>query len=184
MIQRKNYLNQLELFKDKQLIKVITGVRRCGKSTLFQLYQECLLKSGVKKEQIQSLNFEDVLNAELLDYKKLHKYILEHAISNQQNYIFLDEIQNVPQFQKVVDSLYIRNNFDIYITGSNAQLLSGELTTLLSGRYVEIQMMPLSFMLLPNRTKAIYPNCTHLTYRMGPFHIHCKCQQKKPKIFI
>lgn len=145
MIQRKNYLNQLKLFKDKQLIKVITGVRRCGKSTLFQLYQDFLLKSDVKKEQIQSLNFEDVLNEELLDYKKLHKYILEHAISNKKNYIFLDEIQNVPQFQKVVDSLYIRDNFDIYITGSNAQLLSGELATLLSGRYVEIQMMPLSF---------------------------------------
>lgn len=145
MIQRIQYLNKLKLFKDKQLIKVITGVRRCGKSTLFALYQDYLLSTGVKKEQIQTFNFEDILNTDLQDYAKLHKHILDNAVTGKKNYIFLDEIQNVPQFQKAVDSLYIRDNFDIYITGSNAHLLSGELATLLSGRYVEIQMLPLSF---------------------------------------
>lgn len=145
MIERTQYLDKLKLFKDKQLIKVITGVRRCGKSTLFTLYQNYLLTTGVSKEQIQTFNFEDVLNAELQDYMKLHKHILDHALPNKKNYIFLDEIQNVPQFQKAIDSLYIRDNFDIYITGSNAHLLSGELATLLSGRYVEVQMLPLSF---------------------------------------
>ena len=145
MIERTQYLDKLKLFKDKQIIKVITGVRRCGKSTLFTLYQKYLLTTGVSKEQIQTFNFEDVLNAELQDYMKLHKHILDHALPNKKNYIFLDEIQNVPQFQKAIDSLYIRDNFDIYITGSNAHLLSGELATLLSGRYVEVQMLPLSF---------------------------------------
>ena len=145
MIQRIQYLDKLKLFKDKQLIKVITGVRRCGKSTLFTLYQAYLLSTGIAKEQIQTFNFEDILNADLQDYTKLHKHILDNAVANKKNYIFLDEIQNVPQFQKAVDSLYIRDNFDIYITGSNAHLLSGEFATLLSGRYVEIQMLPLSF---------------------------------------
>lgn len=145
MIQRIQYLDKLKLFKDKQLIKVITGVRRCGKSTLFTLYQDYLLSTGVKKEQIQTFNFEDILNTDLQDYTKLHKHILDNAVADKKNYIFLDEIQNVPQFQKAVDSLYIRDNLDIYITGSNAYLLSGELATLLSGRYVEIQMLPLSF---------------------------------------
>ncbi|MBR2082068.1 MAG: ATP-binding protein [Elusimicrobiaceae bacterium] len=145
MIQRTQYLDKLKLFKDKQLIKVVTGVRRCGKSTLFKLFQNYLLETGVTNQQIQALNFEDVFNTELQDYIKLHQYIVDHAVANKKNYIFLDEIQNVPQFQKVVDSLYIRDNFDIYITGSNAHLLSGELATLLSGRYIEIQMLPLSF---------------------------------------
>lgn len=145
MIPRTHYLNQLILFKDKQLIKVVMGVRRCGKSTLFTLFQKYLLEQGVTKSQIQSFNFEDMLNTELQDYKKLHQHILDHAVPNEKNYIFLDEIQNIPKFQKMVDSLYVRDNFDVYITGSNAFLLSGELATLLSGRYVEIQMLPLSF---------------------------------------
>ena len=145
MIERKQYLDKLIALKDKQLIKVITGIRRCGKSTLFTLYQDYLLKTGINKKQIQTINFEDSINEELQDYKKLYKHILDHSIKNKKNYIFLDEIQNVPQFQKTVDSLYIKDNFDIYITGSNAYLLSGELATLLSGRYIEIQMLPLSF---------------------------------------
>ncbi len=145
MIPRTQYLEKLKLFKDKQLIKVVTGVRRCGKSTLFKLYQEYLLGSGVTPAQIQAFNFEDILSAPLQDYQKLHQHILDHAVPKQKNYIFLDEVQNVPQFQKAVDSLYIRDNFDIYITGSNAHLLSGDLATLLSGRYIEVQMLPLSF---------------------------------------
>ncbi len=145
MIERKQYLDKLIALKDKQLIKVITGIRRCGKSTLFKLYQDYLLKNGISKEQIQMINFEDIINEDLQDYKKLYKHILDNSVKDKKNYIFLDEIQNVPQFQKTVDSLYIKDNFDIYITGSNAYLLSGELATLLSGRYIEIQMLPLSF---------------------------------------
>ena len=140
MIERKQYLDKLIALKDKQLIKVITGIRRCGKSTLFKLYQDYLLKNGISEEQIQTINFEDAVNEDLQDYKKLYKHILENSIKDKKNYIFLDEIQNVPQFQKTVDSLYIKDNFDIYITGSNAYLLSGELATLLSGRYIEIKM--------------------------------------------
>lgn len=145
MIERKEYLNTLIDFKDKHIIKVLTGIRRCGKSTLFILFQNYLLNNGVNKEQIISINFEDIDYEELLDYKALYKYIKERLIPNKMNYIFLDEIQNVPNYQKAVDSLFIKNNIDLYLTGSNAYLLSGEIATLLSGRYIEIQMLPLSF---------------------------------------
>ena len=145
MIERKEYLNTLIDFKDKHIIKVLTGIRRCGKSTLFILFQNYLLNNGINKEQIISINFEDIDYEELLDYKALYKYIKERLIPNKMNYIFLDEIQNVPNYQKAVDSLFIKNNVDLYLTGSNAYLLSGEIATLLSGRYIEIQMLPLSF---------------------------------------
>lgn len=145
MIERTEYLNKLIAFKDKQLIKVVTGVRRCGKSTLFRLFQEQLKKEGVSEKQIQSINFEDMAFSDLLEPKKLYDYVMKNAQKGKKNYIFLDEIQNVSEFQKAVDSLYIQEGFDIYITGSNAFLLSGELATLLSGRYVEIKMLPLSF---------------------------------------
>ena len=145
MIERKEYLDKLIGFKDKQLIKVVTGIRRCGKSTLFELFRNYLLKNGVTKEQITSINFEDADFEELTDYKKLYKFLSNKLIEDKKNYIFLDEIQNVREFQKAVDSLYIKKNVDLYITGSNAYFLSGELATLLSGRYVEIKMLPLSF---------------------------------------
>jgi predicted AAA+ superfamily ATPase len=145
MIIRKEYLEKLIGFKDKQLIKVITGVRRCGKSTLFEIFQDYLLENGVDKKQIIAINFEDADFEELTDYKKLYKYLSDKLVKDKMNYIFLDEIQNVPEFQKAVDSLYIKKNVDLYITGSNAYFLSGELATLLSGRYVEIKMLPLSF---------------------------------------
>ena len=145
MIERKEYLNTLIDFKDKHIIKVLTGIRRCGKSTLFILFQNYLLNNGINKEQIISINFEDIDYEELLDYKALYKYIKERLTPNKMNYIFLDEIQNVPNYQKAVDSLFIKNNVDLYLTGSNAYLLSGEIATLLSGRYIEIQMLPLSF---------------------------------------
>ena len=145
MIERKEYLDKLIGFKDKQLIKVVTGIRRCGKSTLFELFRNYLLKNGVTKEQITSINFEDADFEELTDYKKLYKFLSDKLIEDKKNYIFLDEIQNVKEFQKAVDSLYIKKNVDLYITGSNAYFLSGELATLLSGRYVEIKMLPLSF---------------------------------------
>ena len=145
MIERAEYLNKLIAFKDKQLIKVITGVRRCGKSTLFRLFQEYLKNEGVSEKQIQSVNFEDMAFSDLSDPKNLYNHVMKHAQKGKRNYIFLDEIQNVKDFQKAVDSLYIQEGFDIYITGSNAFLLSGELATLLSGRYIEIKMLPLSF---------------------------------------
>lgn len=145
MINRDEYLNKLIRFKDKELIKVVTGIRRCGKSTLFDLYIDYLLENGIKKEQIIRLNLEDPVYYELDNYLKLYNYIKDKMNTNQMNYIFIDEVQNVPEFQKAVDGLYIQKNVDVYITGSNAYLLSGELATLLSGRYVEIKMLPLSF---------------------------------------
>lgn len=145
MVERKEYLNNLKSWKDEQVIKVVTGIRRCGKSTLLKQYQDWLLKNGVSEEQIIAVNFEEMEYEELLDYKKLYAYLKERLVSDKTTYIFLDEIQKVPFFEKVVDSLYVKPNVDIYITGSNAYMLSGDLATLLTGRYVEIGMLPLSF---------------------------------------
>jgi predicted AAA+ superfamily ATPase len=145
MITRKSYLQELNNWRDKDLIKVITGVRRCGKSTLLKQFQETLQKQGVPSSNIIALNLEDLAYEELHDYKKLYDYIQSKLQLQGKNYVFLDEIQLVPQFQKAVDSLYLNKNVDLYITGSNAYLLSGELATLLSGRYIEIKMLPFSF---------------------------------------
>ena len=145
MINRDMYLKKLIGFKDHPLIKVITGIRRCGKSTLLELFREYLLENGVKNDQIISINFEDMNFSNLDDAQKLHDFVDSSLKKNAKNYVFLDEIQKVVDFQKAVDGLYIKKNVDIYITGSNAHLLSGELATLLSGRYVEIEMLPLSF---------------------------------------
>ena len=144
MITRHQYLEKLRLFKDKQLIKVITGIRRCGKSTLLEQFQTELKTQGVTDEQIIHINFEDLMYEDLLDYKNMYAYISER-LNTKGTYIFLDEIQRVPSFQKAVDSLYIQPNVDVYITGSNSDLLSSELATLLTGRYIEIKMLPLSF---------------------------------------
>jgi len=145
MIIRQQYLDDLISFKDKQLIKVLTGIRRCGKSTLFEQYQKHLIQEGVSKNQIIFINLEDGDFQDIEDNKQLYEYVNERLISNKKNYIFLDEVQRVVNFQKAVDALFIKKNCDVYITGSNAHLLSGELATLLSGRYVEIKMLPLSF---------------------------------------
>ncbi len=145
MIERKEYLNKLIEWKDEQVIKVVTGIRRCGKSTLLELYADYLRKNGVAEEQIIFINMEALENEFLLDYKVLYQYITDRLCTDRYTYIFLDEIQKVEHFEKAVDSLYIKKNTDIYITGSNAYLLSGELATLLSGRYVEISMLPFSF---------------------------------------
>lgn len=144
MIERKEYLEKLIRFKDKDLIKVVTGIRRCGKSTLFELFIDYLKQIGIKDDQIININLEDA-DYSFQNYKELYDYINKQLDPQKQFYIFLDEVQNVPMFQKAVDSLYIKKNVDVYITGSNAYLLSGELATLLSGRYVEIKMLPLSF---------------------------------------
>lgn len=145
IIERKEYLNKLITWKDKQLIKIVTGVRRCGKSVLLKMYQDYLKNNGVKKSQIVTVNFEDLDYEELTNYKKLYNYLKEKLIPNKMTYIFLDEIQNVDQFPKVLDSLYIKDNVDIYVTGSNAYMLSSEIATMISGRYIQIEMLPLSF---------------------------------------
>lgn len=145
MIPRNEYLNTLINFKDKHLIKVITGVRRCGKSTILELFQEYLLQNGISEEQIISINFENPDYKELKNSDILYQHIKERLIKDKKNYIFLDEIQNVDNFEIAVDGLFINKNVDIYITGSNAYLLSSELATLLTGRYVDIKMLPLSF---------------------------------------
>lgn len=145
MIQRTEYLNKLIAFKDKQLVKVITGIRRCGKSTLLEIFQEYLKEHGTANEQIISINFEDLDYEELTDYRKLYAYLKERLVNGKITYIFLDEIQHVSDFPKVIGSLYIKKNVDLYITGSNAYMLSSEIATLISGRYVQIEMLPLSF---------------------------------------
>ena len=145
MVKRTEYLEKLKKIKDMQIIKVITGVRRCGKSTLLSQFKTFLIESGILEEQIISINFEDLKFEDLKDYKLLYQYINERLVPNKKNYIFIDEIQEVENFQRAVDSLFIKDNTDIYITGSNAMMLSGELATLLSGRYIEISILPLSF---------------------------------------
>ncbi len=144
-IFRKEFFDRLKGFKDKHLIKVITGIRRCGKSTLMTMFRDYLLTTGISSEQIIYLNFEDFDNLELLDIRKLYAWIKPKIQKEKMTYVFFDEIQNVPEFQRVVDSLFLNPKIDIYLTGSNASLLSGELATLLSGRYVTIEMLPLSF---------------------------------------
>ena len=145
LIQREKYLEFLRRHKDQDVIKVVSGVRRCGKSTLFELFKQELLTSGVKANQIISINFEDLEFEPLQEYHALHEYIVERLIPETPMYVFLDEVQHVPQFEKVVGSLFIKPNVDIYITGSNAYFMSSDIATLLTGRYVQIEMLPLSF---------------------------------------
>lgn len=144
MIQRVEYLEELKRWKDKDLIKVVTGIRRCGKSTLFELFINYLKENGINDEQIIHINLENADYA-FNSYKELYDFVNKKIILSKKYYVFLDEVQNVPEFQKAVDGLYIKKNVDLYITGSNAYLLSGELATLLSGRCIEIKMLPLSF---------------------------------------
>ena len=144
-IHRPKYTAQLDQFRDIKIIKVITGVRRAGKSTLLDMYREELIDGGVDKRCTQRINLEDARNEALLDWQELHKHITSRLIPNKKNYIFIDEIQNIPGFEQAVDSLFIREDVDLYITGSNAYFLSSEIATILTGRYVEIKVYPLSF---------------------------------------
>lgn len=144
-IERASYLNKLIAFKDKNLIKVITGIRRCGKSTIMEIYRDWLKEQGVSTDQIVYLNFEDYDNFELRNPKNLYAYIKPLLIEDKMNYLFFDEIQHVQDFPDIINSLNLKPNVDIYITGSNAYMLSSEIATLLSGRYIEIAMQPLSF---------------------------------------
>ena len=145
MIQRKEYLNKLISFREKQVIKVVTGVRRCGKSTLLSLYMDYLKSTGVGDNQIIYINLEDIEYEPLCEYRRLYSYINERLCPDKYTYVFIDEVQNCKSFEKVVDSLFIKKSVDVYITGSNAHLLSSELATFLSGRYVTIDMLPFSF---------------------------------------
>ncbi len=145
LIYRPVYMEQLISFREKHIIKVVTGIRRCGKSTLFDLYCEYLLNNGVQEDQIIRFNLEDPDYHDIQDYMQLYHLVSDRLNPDKMNYIFIDEVQTVPDFQKAVDGLFIKSNCDVYITGSNAYMLSGELATLLSGRYVEIRMLPLSF---------------------------------------
>ena len=145
MIERDRYLSSLSRWKDKDVIKVITGVRRCGKSTLMEQWKTRLQSSGIDPRQIIHINLELLENESLLEYHALHDAVLSRCADDSMHYVLLDEVQNVPDFQKAIDSLQVRRNIDLYITGSNACLLSGTLATLLSGRYVEIRMLPFSF---------------------------------------
>ncbi len=144
-IERRDYLDKLIAFKDKKLIKVITGIRRCGKSTIMEIFRDWLLNNGVSPEQILYLNFEDYDNIELRNPLALHQYIKPLILSNKPTYIFFDEIQHVKDFPDIINSINLKPNVDLYVTGSNAYMLSNEIATLLSGRYVEIAMLPLSF---------------------------------------
>jgi predicted AAA+ superfamily ATPase len=145
LIERKEYLDRLIALKEKQVIKIITGIRRCGKSTLFEMYQEYLLQQKVTKSQIIAINLEDFDFFELRDPRKLYDYINTRLVHDQISYVFLDEVQHVQDFPDVVNSLFIKKNIDLYLTGSNAYMLSSEIATLISGRYIEIAMLPLSF---------------------------------------
>jgi len=144
LINRPVYINKLLAFKDADVIKIITGIRRCGKSTLFSLYIDELRKKGIRQNQIQFIKLEEIENEKLLDYRELYRHITAN-LTEGRNYVFLDEIQNVPDFQKAVRSLFEKGNIDIYLTGSNSQLQSGQWATSIAGRYVEIKMFPLSF---------------------------------------
>lgn len=144
MISRNIYLEQLIALRGQKLIKVVTGIRRCGKSTLFELFKDVLKSNGVAEDNIHSYNFEERENQVLESWTELYDSIISKCSENI-NYVFLDEVQLVPQFEKLVDALFVKKNIDLYITGSNAYLLSSELATLLSGRYIAINLHPYSF---------------------------------------
>lgn len=151
-ILRKEYMDKLKGFKDKKLVKVITGIRRCGKSTLMEMYRDWLLEQGVDKSRIIYVNFEDFDNFELRDPRNLYSFVKARLTDGGMTYIFFDEIQHVKNFPDVVNSLNIKPNTDVYLTGSNAYMLSSDIATLLSGRYVEIPMLPFSFSEYVNAT--------------------------------
>lgn len=169
MIQRKAYLNQLKSWKDQNIIKVITGIRRSGKSTLLKMFREELLREGVDPSQIISINFEEMEYEDLLDYKKLYAYIKDNVTDGKMLYLFLDEIQNVPFYEKVVDSFHVKENIDIYITDSNSYLFSGQLATYLSGRYIEISILPLSFKEFCSASKKDKGTLFHEYMNVGGF---------------
>lgn len=144
-IQRPDYLNRLIEFKDKDIVKIITGIRRCGKSTMLDLFADHLLSEGISEKNILKMNLESLRFGDLLNYKEFYRYVRDHLPAGEHNYLLFDELQSVSGWEKAVESFRLDFDADIYITGSNSALLSSEFSTLLSGRYAEIRMLPLSF---------------------------------------
>ena len=172
LVERIEYLENLKKWREKDVIKVVTGVRRSGKSTLFNLYIAYLKSIGVNENQIIHINLEDVEFEQLHHYKALHKYIVSKLAKNQWTYVFIDEVQTCIDFEKAIDGLYVKKNVDVHITGSNAFMLSGELATLLSGRYVEIKMLPFSFTEFSQSSKEADPKKRFYDYlNFGSFPI-------------
>lgn len=159
LLKRQQYIDQIDTWRDKQIIKVITGLRRAGKSTLLTLYQQHLMALGVEENHIISVNFESLDAEPLLEYRALYEYTTKKMKDSKMYYIFFDEVQQVPQFEKVIDSLQLKANADIYVTGSNAYMLSGEISTLLSGRYIEIHILPLSLAEMAEATHLSGQQC-------------------------
>ncbi len=145
MVERKRYLSKLIALRDQHIIKVVTGIRRCGKSTLMQMFQDWLKNTGVAEKSIVALNFEERANQTFSSWEEVYDFIANKLSDEQMNYVFLDEVQMIPQFERLVDALFVKPNVDLYVTGSNAYLLSSELGTLLSGRYIAINLQPFSF---------------------------------------
>ena len=145
MILRTSYFNQLLQLRDQDLIKVVTGIRRCGKSTLLHAFKQHLVTDGVAADAICFLNFEERENAHFQSWEQVYDFIIDNLSAAAKRYVFLDEVQLIPQFEKLVDALYVKKDIDLYITGSNAYLLSSELSTMLSGRYIAINLHPFSF---------------------------------------
>ena len=145
MILRTSYFNQLLQLRDQDLIKVVTGIRRCGKSTLLHAFKQHLVTDGVAADAICFLNFEERENAHFQLWEQVYDFIIDNLSAAAKRYVFLDEVQLIPQFEKLVDALYVKKDIDLYITGSNAYLLSSELSTMLSGRYIAINLHPFSF---------------------------------------
>jgi predicted AAA+ superfamily ATPase len=176
-------------YKNKHIIKVITGVRRCGKSTMLELYRDELIAQGISEDQLTYINFEDMENKEFLNADTLHRHITKGLIKGKMNYVFFDEIQMVHEFPRVVDSLFIKKNVDLYITGSNQYFLSDELATMLTGRYVTINMMPLSFKEYAssketpiNNIDALYSD--YLRYSSFPFALELDHNVNKIKEYL
>lgn len=187
-IVRKEYFERLLGYKDKKIIKVVTGVRRCGKSTLLKMFRDYLLAHGVEQQQIISINFEDFEYESLWDAKALYEYLKARILPDRMMYLILDEIQNVKDFQRVVDSFFIKENVDIYMTGSNSYMLSGELATLLSGRYVKIEMLPFSFSefvrvhQLENNLERAYQS--YIETSSFPYAIHLEAAQNQIQDYL
>ncbi|MDR3264812.1 MAG: ATP-binding protein, partial [Synergistaceae bacterium] len=188
MIKRDEYLKKLIGFRDRQLIKVITGIRRCGKSTLLEIYRQHLLSAGVSDGRIISINFEDMDNDHLRQPRELHDHIVSRLDRDAMNYVFLDEVQAVEDFPRVVDSLFIKKNVDVYITGSNAYMLSEEIATLLSGRYVELSMLPLSFAeyvsSFGDRTDLSRRYSDYLRYSSFPYAVRLGADARMTKDYL
>lgn len=163
MIKRQSYIEQLRTLKDIQLIKVVIGIRRCGKSTLFELFRKELLTSGVSEKCVQHYNLEDPDNTLFLDWKSFYDFIKLNLVSDKMNYVFLDEIQMLDNFERLLDGLHLLKNVDVYVTGSNAYLLSGELATILTGRAITINMYPFSFAEYVDYMNIQHPNEADLT---------------------